>query len=77
MGCRSGVAGRLLFKDVKVPTENVVGRINGFYTVFKTMMIIKRPGTAAMTIGNARPALEIATAYPTKRNAFGTPLNQL
>ncbi len=75
MGCRGGGAGRLVFKDVKVPKENVVGRINGAYAVFNTMMIPERLGTAAMTIGSARPALDIATGYTTRRKAFGTTIN--
>ncbi|MFZ2633335.1 MAG: acyl-CoA dehydrogenase family protein [Desulfosalsimonadaceae bacterium] len=75
MGCRGGGAGRLVFKDVKVPKENVVGKINGAYPVFKTMMIPERLGTAAMTIGSARPALDVATEYTTKRKAFGTTIN--
>jgi butyryl-CoA dehydrogenase len=72
MGCRGGGAGRLVFKDVKVPKENVVGKQNRAYAVFKTMMIPERLGTAAMTIGSARPALEVATEYTTKRKAFGS-----
>ncbi len=75
MGCRGGGAGRLVFKNVKVPKENVLGKINGAYPVFKTMMIPERLGTAAMTIGSARPALEIATEYTTKRKAFGKTIN--
>ena len=76
MGCRGGGAGRIVFKDAKVPKENVVGEINGAYAVFNTMMIPERLGTAAMTIGAARPALEIATAYTTRRKAFGKTINQ-
>jgi butyryl-CoA dehydrogenase len=76
MGCRGGGAGRIVFNDVKVPKENVVGEINGAYIVFNTMMIPERLGTAAMTIGAARPALEIATAYTTRRKAFGKTINQ-
>lgn len=75
MGCRGGGAGRLVFKDVKVPKENVVGRINGAYDVFNTMMIPERLGTAAMTIGSARPAVDVATGYTTRRKAFGTTIN--
>ncbi|MBI5844455.1 MAG: acyl-CoA/acyl-ACP dehydrogenase [Deltaproteobacteria bacterium] len=74
MGCRGGGAGRLVFKDVKVPKENVVGQVNGAYAVFNTMMIPERLGTAAMTIGAARPALDVATAYTTRRKAFGQPV---
>jgi alkylation response protein AidB-like acyl-CoA dehydrogenase len=76
MGCRGGGAGRLVFKDVRVPRSNVVGGVNGAYAVFNTMMIPERLGTAAMTIGAARPAVGIATGYTTRRKAFGRPINQ-
>ena len=76
MGCRGGGTGRIVFKDVRVPKENVLGRVNGALDVFNTMMIPERLGTAAMTIGAARPALEIATSYSTRRKAFGQPINR-
>ena len=76
MGCRGGGTGRLVFRDVKVPKENVVGRLHGGYDVFNTMMIPERLGTAAMTIGSARAALDVATAYTTRRKAFGQVINQ-
>jgi butyryl-CoA dehydrogenase len=71
MGCRGGGTARLIFKNVKVPKENVLGEVNGAYPVFNTMMIPERLGTAVMTIGAARPALEIATNYTSRRKAFG------
>jgi alkylation response protein AidB-like acyl-CoA dehydrogenase len=76
MGCRGGGTGRLVFKNVRVPKENVVGKIHGAYEVFNTMMIPERLGTAAMTIGSARAALDVATAYTTRRKAFGQVINQ-
>jgi len=76
MGCRGGGTGRLIFKDAKVPRENVVGEVNGAYRIFHSQMVSERLGTAAMTIGAARPALEIATRYSTRRKAFGLPINQ-
>ncbi len=75
MGCRGGGTARLVFKDVKVPKENVLGAVNGAYSVFNTMMIPERLGTAIMTLGSARVALEIATHYTTRRKAFGLPIN--
>jgi alkylation response protein AidB-like acyl-CoA dehydrogenase len=75
MGCRGGGAGRVVFKDVKVPKENVLGQEGGAYKVFNTMMIPERLGTAAMTIGAARPALDVATGYTTRRKAFGQTIN--
>jgi butyryl-CoA dehydrogenase len=76
MGCRGGGAGRVVFREVRVPKENIVGRLNGALEVFNTMMIPERLGTAAMTIGAARPALEVATGYTTRRKAFGQTINQ-
>jgi alkylation response protein AidB-like acyl-CoA dehydrogenase len=76
MGCRGGGAGRVVFRDVKVGPEHIVGQLDGGFAVFNTMMIPERLGTAAMTIGAARPALDVATGYTTRRKAFGTTINQ-
>jgi butyryl-CoA dehydrogenase len=75
MGCRGGGTGRLVFRNVRVPKENIVGKLHGAYDVFNTMMIPERLGTAAMTIGSARAALDVATNYTTKRKAFGKIIN--
>jgi alkylation response protein AidB-like acyl-CoA dehydrogenase len=74
MGCRGGGAARMVFKDVKVPKENLLGELHQGVEVFNTMMIPERLGTAAMTIGAARPAVEVATGYTSKRKAFGQPV---
>ncbi|MCG8684987.1 MAG: acyl-CoA/acyl-ACP dehydrogenase, partial [Desulfobacterales bacterium] len=74
MGCRGGGAARMVFKDVKVPKENLIGRLNQGVEVFNTMMIPERLGTAAMTIGAAVPAVNVATGYTSKRKAFGRPV---
>jgi alkylation response protein AidB-like acyl-CoA dehydrogenase len=77
MGCRGGGTGRLEFRNVEVPRANLLGKLHGGTAVFNTMMIPERLGTAAMTIGAARPALDIATTYSSKRKAFGRTINQL
>jgi len=74
MGCRGGGASRLVFKGVKVPKENLLGELNQGVRVFNTMMIPERLGTAAMTIGAAAPAVDVATGYTSKRKAFGQPV---
>ncbi len=76
MGCRGGGAGRVRFDHVRVPRENIVGGLHNAYAVFNTMMIPERLGTAAMTIGPARSALEVATRYTSKRKAFGQVINR-
>ena len=74
MGVRGGGAGRLILKDVRVPERYALNGINGGFDVFVRMMIPERLGTAAMTIGSVRPAVEIATRYTSKRKAFGPPI---
>ncbi|MEJ2641305.1 MAG: acyl-CoA/acyl-ACP dehydrogenase [Desulfosarcinaceae bacterium] len=74
MGCRGGGAARMVFKDVKVPGENLVGGLNQGVRVFNTMMVPERLGTAAMTIGAAKPAVDVATGYTSRRKAFGQPV---
>ncbi|MCM2284626.1 MAG: acyl-CoA/acyl-ACP dehydrogenase [Desulfobacula sp.] len=74
MGCRGGGAARMVFKDVRVPKENLLGRLNQGVAVFNTMMIPERLGTAAMTIGAAAPAVDVATGYTSRRKAFGRPV---
>ena len=74
MGCRGGGASRLVFKDVEVPKENLLGELNRGVKIFNTMMIPERLGTAAMTIGAAIPAVDVATGYTARRKAFGRPV---
>ncbi len=74
MGVRGGGAGRLVLRDVRVPERYALGDINGGFEVFVRMMIPERLGTAAMTLGSVRPAIEIATRYTSKRKAFGLPI---
>ena len=74
MGCRGGGAARMVFKDVKVPKKNLLGELHQGVKIFNTMMIPERLGTAAMTIGAAIPAVDVATDYTSKRKAFGQPV---
>jgi alkylation response protein AidB-like acyl-CoA dehydrogenase len=74
MGVRGGGAGRLILKDVRVPERYILNGIHSGYEVFIRMMIPERLGTAAITIGSVRPAVNIATRYTAKRKAFGQPI---
>ncbi|MCP4137669.1 MAG: acyl-CoA/acyl-ACP dehydrogenase [bacterium] len=74
MGVRGGGAGRLTLTDVRVPERYALNGINNGYEVFVRMMVPERLGTAAMTIGSVRPAIDIATRYTSRRKAFGQPI---
>ena len=71
MGTRGGGTGRVYFRDVRVPVENIIGREHGGTEVFYQMMIPERMTSAAGSLGGARSALEIAARYSDRRKAFG------
>ena len=72
MGTRGGGVGRILFRDVRVPEENIIGREGQGGEIFYRMMIPERMTSAAGSLGIARSALEIAARYSDKRKAFGS-----
>jgi acyl-CoA dehydrogenase len=71
LGTRGGGTGRVYFRDVKVPVENLVGQEHRAYDVFNQMMIPERMTSAAGALGLARAALEISSRYAERRKAFG------
>lgn len=71
MGTRGGGTGRVYFRNVKVPVENLVGPEHSGYEVFNQMMIPERMTSAAGALGLARAALEISARYSDQRKAFG------
>ena len=71
LGTRGGGTGRLVFRDARVPAENLVGSEHGAAEIFYRMMIPERMTSAAGAIGMGRAALEVATRYSDRRKAFG------
>jgi hypothetical protein len=71
MGTRGGGTGRVYFRNVRVPVENLIGQEHGAYEVFNQMMIPERMTSAAGALGLARAALEISARYADRRKAFG------
>ncbi|MFW6297021.1 MAG: acyl-CoA dehydrogenase family protein [Desulfosalsimonas sp.] len=70
LGCRGGGTGRLVFRDVKVPKENLLGELHGGALCFNQMMIPERLTSAAGCLG-IWGALDIAVRYSNRRRAFG------
>jgi len=70
MGCRGGGTGRLVFRDVKVPKENLVGELHGGAGCFNQMMIPERLTSAAGCLG-IWGALDVAVRYSNRRRTFG------
>lgn len=76
LGTRGGGTGRVYFRDVKVPVDNLVGREHAGYDIFNQMMIPERMTSAAGALGLARTALEICTRYANQRKAFGQKIRE-
>jgi len=76
LGTRGGGAGRLVFRDIKVPEENLLLGENRGADIFYQMMIPERMTSAAGAVGIARAALEIALRYSDKRKAFGNKIRE-
>jgi len=74
MGARGSGTGRVLFRDTKVPVENLVGEENGASQIFYRMMIPERMTSAAGCAASAEEAINIAARYTTRRKAFGVPV---
>ncbi|MDZ7697393.1 MAG: acyl-CoA dehydrogenase family protein [Deltaproteobacteria bacterium] len=70
LGCRGGGTGRLVFRDVKVPKNNLVGELHGGAICFNQMMIPERLTSAAGCLG-VWGALDLAVRYSNRRRAFG------
>jgi acyl-CoA dehydrogenase len=74
MGTRGGGTGRLVFRDVPVPIDNVLGGEAGIgqgTAVFHRMMVPERMTSAGGAVGMGRAAIEIAARYADRRRAFG------
>jgi acyl-CoA dehydrogenase len=69
MGCRGTGTGRLVFRDVPVPEENLLGKANEGAKVFYKLMVQER--LLGGGVGGSRAILEVAARYANKRKAFG------
>uniref|UniRef100_A0A7J2TKE3 Acyl-CoA dehydrogenase n=1 Tax=Archaeoglobus fulgidus TaxID=2234 RepID=A0A7J2TKE3_ARCFL len=76
LGFRGMGTARIVFKDLEVPKEYVLGEVNNAREIFNRMMIPERLTSAAGAVGGARAAIEIAIKYSDKRKAFGRKIRE-
>ena len=75
LGIRGSATREVIFQDVKVPKENLLGREGlGFIVAMKTFDH-SRPGVAAQALGIAQRALDEAVNYSRERKQFGSPIS--
>lgn len=76
LGQRASDTAEIVFENVEVPEENVIGEVGrGFYLAMQ-VFDYSRPGVAAGAVGLQRRALEECVKYAKERHAFGVPIYQ-
>ncbi len=76
LGMRASTTAELVFEDVRVPAENIVGTPGKAVRSMMRNLAIERVTLAAMSLGIARRSVEIMNDYAREREAFGTPINR-
>lgn len=77
LGCRGTVTGELVFEDVFVPDQHLLGEEEGKGATYLTEILNEvRCMTGALAIGIARTALADALDYARKRVAFGKAIGE-
>ncbi|MDR1832727.1 MAG: acyl-CoA dehydrogenase family protein [Fusobacteriaceae bacterium] len=74
MGIRSSATTELVFDDVKVPKENLLGKEGEGFKIAMATLDGGRIGIAAQALGIAQGAYEEALEYAKERNQFGYPI---
>ena len=76
LGMRASGTAELVFEDVKLPAENLVGELDGAVSCMMRNLEIERVGLGAMSVGIARRCIDVMIGYSNERKAFGEPLNR-
>ena len=74
MGQRASDTADVLFEDVKVPAENLLGKEGEGFKIAMITLDYTRPSIAAFAVGVARAAFELAMQYSKERVQFGVPI---
>ena len=74
MGIRSSSTAELIFNDVKVPKENLLGKEGQGFKIAMATLDGGRIGIASQALGIAQGAYEAAVDYARERVQFGKPI---
>ncbi len=75
MGIRSSQTQELIFQDMKVPKENMLGKEGEGFKIAMTTLDGGRIGIATQGVGIAQSALDQAIKYSKERVQFGKPIS--
>ncbi len=74
MGLRASQTGELIFENVEVLVENLLGVENTGFLIAMQTLDIARPCMGASAVGVARSAFEVALSYARERKHSGRPI---
>jgi len=74
LGVRASDTAALHFDDMRVPNENLLGRMNEGFKDVLGVLTAARVGMAALAVGIAQGALDQALSYAKRRRQFGKPI---
>jgi acyl-CoA dehydrogenase len=74
MGWHCSDTAELTFDDVRVPAANIVGEVDGGFSLIVDQFVTERLSLATQAYATAQRALDLATDYARQRETFGRPL---
>ena len=76
MGIRGTRTSDLIFENMKIPKENLLGKLGGGFKVMMNTLEAGRIGVAAQAVGVAQSALDEAIKYTKERVQFGKTISK-
>ncbi|NLO22054.1 MAG: acyl-CoA dehydrogenase [Syntrophomonadaceae bacterium] len=76
MGIRASQTSEMIFKDCRVPKENVLGKVGDGMKIAMNSFDHGRIGIAAQAVGIAQAALDESISYSKQRIQFGKPISK-
>ena len=74
MGIRGSNTCDVVFEDVHVPAENMLGKVGQGFKIAMDTLDLARPFVGSMAVGIAQRSMEEAIAYAKLRKTFGKPI---
>jgi len=74
LGMRGSNTGEIVFEDVFVPTENILGEVNKGVRVLMEGLDLERLVLSAGPLGLMKAALDVTLPYTHERKQFGQPI---
>jgi len=77
LGQHGSCTNELIFEDCRVPTANLLGKLNDGFRIAVAELAGGRIGIGSMALGIGLAAMDFATNYAKERVQFGEPISRL